>query len=180
MSLEVFAKQGLATEKDYPYVSGKSRCGNKCNTNVTRSQECTYNYTNGCSDESYYQFYYKYKSCDFDTWQSYLDRGPLAVVVDAGTQVFQSYRGGVFSQNVTNPNITTSTCTQANHAVTAVGWGKCPKTGKYYTLIRNSWGETWGSRDSKSEYGHIKMEYQPELKKSCFVQSSGTRPNFEK
>jgi len=31
-----------------------------------------------------------------------------------------------------------------NHAINLVGYGTCPKTGKKYWVLRNSWSSYWG------------------------------------
>lgn len=67
-------------------------------------------------------------------------------VVDAAVYVtssFQSYSGGVFSDNSTT--CTTNPCynTPTNHAISLVGWGNDPTKGDYW-ILRNSWGTSWG------------------------------------
>jgi len=66
--------------------------------------------------------------------------GPVAIYLQAGTNGFKSYGGGIFN----------GACGQSDHAVTLVGWGS--QNGVEYWIIRNSWGSGWG------EQGHIRIK----------------------
>lgn len=72
-----------------------------------------------------------------------LEEGPVSVAIQADSEVFQGYDGGVIDA--------TSCGTNLDHGVTAVGWGKDAKSGKEYILVRNSWGSGWG------EKGHVRI-----------------------
>jgi len=66
--------------------------------------------------------------------------GPVAIYLQAGTNGFMSYGGGIFN----------GACGQYDHAVTLVGWGS--QNGVDYWIVRNSWGSGWG------EQGHIRIQ----------------------
>lgn len=66
--------------------------------------------------------------------------GPIAVAVDA--TYFQNYRGGVLNVS--------GSCSNINHAVTLVGYGRDARRGDFW-LVKNSWGTQWG------EAGYIRM-----------------------
>jgi cathepsin X len=60
-------------------------------------------------------------------------RGPIACGVDADNLRF--YKKGIFDDPSATSNV--------NHVVSVVGWGS-DAPGKYYWIVRNSWGEYWG------------------------------------
>merc|ERR1719357_991667 len=65
-----------------------------------------------------------------------LQRGPVAVAIEADQQAFQFYKSGIFSD----------TCgTNLDHGVLAVGYADG------YYIVKNSWGTTWGDQ------GYIKL-----------------------
>jgi cathepsin X len=69
-------------------------------------------------------------------------RGPVAATINAEPIV--KYTGGIYTK--------TGESTETNHIVAIVGWGSCPKTGKKYWIVRNSWGQYWG------EMGYMRLE----------------------
>ena len=77
--------------------------------------------------------------------------GPVAVTVDADSQAWRNYQGGIIRSY--------SCYSQIGHAVLAIGYGNDPVQGDYVT-IKNSWGTTWGEagfvRISLSQMYHAK------------------------
>lgn len=74
--------------------------------------------------------YMKMPSNKYEPLMDALDKGPVAVSVDAST--WSPYSGGVFDGcNQGSPEV--------DHVVLLVGYGSDPKLGDYW-LIRNSWG----------------------------------------
>ncbi len=63
-------------------------------------------------------------------------RGPISCVIDA-TSEFESYTGGIFSQNLTTVYL--------NHVISVVGCGV--SCGEEYWIGRNSWGVYWVCND---------------------------------
>jgi cathepsin L len=59
---------------------------------------------------------------------------PVSVAIEADTNYFQSYSGGILTS--------TSCGTNLDHAVVVVGYGTEGTID--YWLVRNSWGTSWG------------------------------------
>ncbi|KAK9676875.1 hypothetical protein RND81_11G107000 [Saponaria officinalis] len=113
---EYITKNGIATEKDYPY---KGRNG-KCDEEVKHHPlEMTGYKTVPTNDEQ--------------ELQAVVAKQPVSVGIDAGGYEFQLYREGVFN----------GMCgISLNHGVTIVGYGE--ERGEKYWLVKNSWGPRWG------------------------------------
>ena len=60
--------------------------------------------------------------------------GPVSVAIEADTNTFQFYSGGIIKSNACG--------TDLDHAVLVVGYGT--DNGTDYWLLKNSWGVTWG------------------------------------
>mmetsp|Transcript_18158 Transcript_18158/g.31946 ORF Transcript_18158/g.31946 Transcript_18158/m.31946 type:complete len:121 (+) Transcript_18158:358-720(+) len=65
-----------------------------------------------------------------------LARGPIATGVNAEPLV--EYTGGRVED-------TKLWHMMVNHVVSIVGWETDPETGKVYWIVRNSWGQYWGT-----------------------------------
>ncbi len=66
-----------------------------------------------------------------------ISTGPTVVSIEADSNVFQFYSGGIINSDSCGTNL--------NHSVIAVGYGNDPIKGQYY-IVRNSWGSTWGMK----------------------------------
>ena len=89
-----------------------------------------------------------------------LTLGPVAVTVDADSQVFRNYRGGV---------IKSAACySEIGHAVLAIGYGVDAYDGEYIT-IKNSWGTDWG----EDGFVRISLSQMYHAKGICGVLNSG-------
>jgi C1A family cysteine protease len=105
----------LATNAQYPYVSGNSKATGTCDK--TKESQGTYKITG----------YKTIPSNNCDALQNALATTPIAVCVDAST--WQNYKSGVFSN-----------CgTSLDHCVLAVGYVQ----GSYWN-VQNSWTTGWG------------------------------------
>ncbi|KAF0720429.1 Aste57867_306 [Aphanomyces stellatus] len=66
-----------------------------------------------------------------------LQKGPLAVALNANSAGFKSYKGGVHvCGSITDPSL-------IDHALLLVGYGKSPEGGDYW-ILKNSYDVDWG------------------------------------
>lgn len=92
-----------------------------------------------------------------------LASGPTLVAIDADSDVFQFYSGGVLNS---------AQCgTSLDHAVAAVGYGVDPVKGEYY-IVRNSWGEQWGMG------GYVLIAGGKDGPGICGIHQDASYPNF--
>lgn len=88
-----------------------------------------------------------YGACNEDAMKRALMRGPIAVVMYAPGDLFY-YTSGVFTKPHTPAQFRdisgVSRWEKSNHAVLCVGYGE--EDGQKYWIIKNSWGEKWGSQ----------------------------------
>ena len=111
---------GLCTEEEYPYTSGKSKSAGSC-------QSC-----DPVSDSKIVNFKDVSKNSD-DAMMEALAQQPISIAIQADQKDFQLYKSGVF----------TGSCgTKLDHGVLAVGYGS--EDGVDYYLVKNSWSSTWG------------------------------------
>ena len=107
----------LCAEQEYPYVSKKHDCRQKCSnhTDIRVVQHVNI------------------ESSNDNAVMDALKRQPLVAAIDASELHF--YRSGIFTGNCG---------TNLNHAVLIVGAGV--ENGIDYYLLKNSWGVSWGER----------------------------------
>jgi cathepsin L len=79
-----------------------------------------------------------------------LFQGPMAVSVDAESDDFRFYAGGVYS----NPDCATSAA-DLNHAVIVSGYSTDEESGTPVWLVKNIWSKYWG------EEGYIRIAREP-------------------
>ena len=88
-----------------------------------------------------------YGACNEAAMMRALMRGPIAVVMYAPGDLFY-YSEGVYNTPHTPSSFIdkqgASRWEKSNHAVVCVGYGETPEGQKYW-IIKNSWGEHWGS-----------------------------------
>lgn len=116
------SNNGVCSEIEYPYTSGvtkkKSTCQTKCLT---------------VSNTDIVKFVDIQPNSDAAMMSALLQQ-PVSVAIEADGKDFQLYSSGVF----------TGKCgTNLDHGVALVGYGN--ENGLDYYILRNSWGESWGS-----------------------------------
>ena len=94
----------------------------------------------------------------------YIQKQPLAAVIQTSNPIFKFYKGGV---------ITSEKCGQdVNHGVLIVGYGV--EDGKDYWLVKNSWGIEWGDKG----YVKIMRSDSREDKGICGIASTVSFPSI--
>jgi len=146
-------KSGLVSDENYPYEAKTNTCKSDI---VSSSNKYMISKFNSCEEDE----------CNNNNFfNSLLQKGPFAVVIDAYNTEFFNYKSGIYNQS----------CAEPNHAIILVGYGKDEKTGEDYWIIRNSWSNSWGMNG----YGYVKNDmnnyyscninryaFQPEIKTS--------------
>jgi len=129
---------GLASNADYPYLSGVTGLAGRCKYDLERRTPVVA-----------ITGYDTLPPNDIQATMTHLASvGPLAIAADASR--WQLYGSGVFSGCNYENNIA------LNHAIQLVGYGSDPDHGDYW-LVRNSWGAFWG------EHGYIRLQRESEL-----------------
>jgi len=148
-------KNGLVSDENYPYEAKTNTCKSDI---VSSSNKYMISKFNSCEEDE----------CNNNNFfNSLLQKGPFAVVIDAYNTEFFNYKSGIYNQS----------CAEPNHAIILVGYGKEEETGEDYWIIRNSWSNSWGMNG----YGYVKNDinnyyscninryaFQPEVKISNY------------
>lgn len=139
LAFQYVMSNGLASETDYPYVSGGTSNDEVCRPNVKKTASIT-----GMM---------KLKENNYEAVMNALATvGPLAINIDAIPM--QAYGGGLFTGCAIDD-------THIDHVVQLVGYGHDNDFNQDYWLIRNSWGTTWG------EEGYMKLLRHNPLESWC-------------
>jgi len=115
----VIDNNGIEGESDYPYCTCS---GNQCAFDQSLVQATI----------SSYQSIAQGSESDL---QSAAANQPVSIAIDASSQQFQLYSGGVF-------NLPSCSSTALDHGVLIVGYGNYD--GSDYWLVKNSWSASWG------------------------------------
>uniref|UniRef100_A0A146M7N7 Cathepsin L n=1 Tax=Lygus hesperus TaxID=30085 RepID=A0A146M7N7_LYGHE len=110
---------GIDTEKSYPYTGEDGKCHATKKNIVAR--------VTGFVDVK--------KDSEAALQAAVATVGPISVAIDASSNDFQLYAGGVYNEK-------SCSSTELDHGVLAVGYGVYK--GKAYWLVKNSWGTNWG------------------------------------
>jgi len=114
------ADHAIMTEADYPYSGWGSFLKGVCHADASKGV---------ISVSSYYDV-----PQDPSQLKAALKLGPVSVAIEADTEVFQYYTGGVITSDSCGINL--------DHGVLAVGYGV--DNGVEYFTVKNSWGPEWG------------------------------------
>jgi cathepsin L len=126
---------GIATEANYPYVSGTTKTGGTCDTTKPKFAVTVTGYTDVAVNNN-------------DAMKSAIALKPVSIAIEADQTSFQLYKSGVF----------TGTCgANLDHGVLAVGYGTDSSSGQPFYKVKNSWGTSWG------EGGYIRLVDNPSL-----------------
>jgi cathepsin H len=127
----IMSAGGISTEDAYPYFAEDHNCTVDPKTFALQVHGGAVNITEG--DEK-------------ELLAAVFLHGPVSIAFQVVTG-FKDYKSGVYTSDVCKNG-----SADVNHAVVAVGFGKCPKTGKDYWIVKNSWGTEWGDE------GYFKIE----------------------
>lgn len=154
-ALEYARRVGFVEDSAYPYLAKDGQCNQDIIDDVNIAKYKVKEVL-GC------------EGCKIDQWYNLLSQGPITISIFVNDD-FKHYKSGIYSFKDCNSD-------SSNHAILAVGWGVDIdfNTGEVtqYTIIRNSWSNTWG------EEGYGRVKYQPEMNDSCFVNKRGYLPKF--
>lgn len=118
---------GIDTEESYPYKAKDGRCQYKPEKV-------------GATDVGYVDIE---SGSEQKLQEAVATVGPVSIAIDAGHESFQFYSEGVYYEAHCSSQ-------DLDHGVLVVGYGTEEQGGDYW-LVKNSWGEGWGSG------GYIKM-----------------------
>jgi C1A family cysteine protease len=121
----IIDNKGLCSEEEYPYVGMTDQCNITCKNVVKIS-----NYSDVTTNNEF-------------ALKKAVSQQPVSVAIQANTQSFQHYSGGVYSD--------VNCGTKLDHGVLVVGYGTDHFKGMDYWIVKNSWGYSWG------ENGYIKI-----------------------
>merc|ERR1711920_854125 len=114
---------GLASEENYPYVSGNGQVP-ACDYSKVAQKAATIS------------SFVDVQTRSEDALENALNIGPVAIAIEADQYTFQSYKSGVM----------TGTCGDSlDHGVLAVGYGHDTDSNLDYWIVKNSWSPTWGA-----------------------------------
>lgn len=117
----------LETEAEYPYTAEDGSCAYKKSEGVSSNTGAT-----------------QVKANSSASLKAALAQGPVSVAIEADTETFQFYSGGILNS---------ADCgDQLDHGVLAVGYGS--EAGQEYYIVKNSWGADWG------EEGFVRIAIQ--------------------
>jgi len=119
----VIGNKGLCAEAAYPYKAADGSCKRTCEKVVTITG------------------YKDVPANDEAALLAAVAGQPVSVAIEADTEVFQFYSGGVLDSAACGTNL--------DHGVLVVGYGT--DAGKDYWIVKNSWGASWG------ENGYIRL-----------------------
>lgn len=91
-----------------------------------------------------------------------VSRQPVSVAIEADTDLFDDYEGGIISSSSCGTNL--------DHGVLIIGYGS--ENGEDYWLLKNSWGTSWGEKG----FFRIKRDDNEESPGICGIASTASYP----
>ncbi|XP_028141607.1 procathepsin L [Diabrotica virgifera virgifera] len=116
-AFEYIENKGIMSEDDYP---------------ATSDDTCKYNASQVAAKIK--SFTYIKQDDELELQKAVAFKGPISVIINV-TPNFQFYVSGIFDDENCIPD-------QLNHSALVVGYGI--SNGKYYWIVKNSWGASWG------------------------------------
>lgn len=136
----------IELEKDYPYVAKTRKCSAKSGLGKVKVTAIT-----------------RVPKKSVSQLKAAVQKQPTCIAVDAADRHFNSYKSGILD--------TTQCGTNLDHAITAVGYGS--QNGKFYFIVRNSWGSSWG------EKGYIRIAAPKDGAGVCGMLLDSARPTTD-
>jgi C1A family cysteine protease len=137
---------GLCSSADYPYKcvnKTADKCRNaKCDKNTCTRVLKADNFLHRGGDVTAFASVGQTEG----ELEAAVAQQPVSVAIEADTEIFQHYTGGILESDACGQNI--------DHAVLVVGYGIQKgffSGGKKYWKVKNSWGAQWG------EEGYVKI-----------------------
>jgi cathepsin L len=149
--LEVMKQGGLDTELSYPYTASS---GGGCRFKKGSVISGTTNFA-GYKNVS--------QGNETDLMAAAAVIPTVSIGIDASSIGFQLYSSGIY-----NPLFCKNKMDQLDHGVAIVGYGS--ESGKYYLIVRKSWGLIWGMK------GYVNMIKDDNNK--CGVATDATYPVY--
>ncbi|XP_056467395.1 dipeptidyl peptidase 1 [Gadus chalcogrammus] len=122
---------GIVEESCLPYVGDSTPCRipRSCGRLYTAEYSYVGGFYGGCSETA--------------MMQELVKNGPMAVSFEVYPD-FRYYKEGIYHH--TGLLDATGPFELTDHAVLLVGYGRCPKCGQDYWVVKNSWGNGWGEK----------------------------------
>jgi cathepsin L len=117
------ASQGIPANADYPYVGVNMGC--KSDARAAASIRAYVNVRG-------------YRPQELK--EALLTKGPMTVSLDADAKAFRFYKSGIYLQR----DCTVRPPSALDHAVIISGYGRDPRTGQRYWILKNIWSTWWG------------------------------------
>lgn len=120
---------GIVDESCFPYTGSDSLCTvpKSCKRIYTADYNYVGGFYGGCSEEA--------------MMLELVKNGPMGVAFEVYSD-FMNYKEGIYHHSGLRDSCNPFELT--NHAVLLVGYGKCPKCGQKFWIVKNSWGSNWG------------------------------------
>lgn len=141
-------KKGLAYRNAVPYISGYTEESDTCSPTVTRNFVVD-KFERGQTKEKLWEF---------------LAKGPVASYIDASSDLFRFYKGGILDPELMK-------CKVPTHAAHVYAYLNNYNGKKVYSVL-NSWGKGWGINGSY----YISLGSQ----NTCMIETGATFPTVKK